>query len=361
MAALPPIGSRQASVSPRRELVDEYQIKRRAHEARLQAEREAVLNEAAANAEAERQRKMEFRRDIVAQMDERKQFRESQRREEMSPARGGILQASGDDALNKRLAKQKAREALLESEKNALEAKRVKEELRSREREAEADLHRKIIDERREEMEKERARKKELSDAIDRQKRSNEALEQQKLREKLMKLQEERKMADDIARLAKQQQQEDEDRARFEKKLLDDANSTTAKQSGREAIAEKDWERRQRQEYEESERLRKKNEAEGKVLAREQFKKDLEDDAMKRTEFFKTHTGLSDSLRSVSPRLQPRSPRNNDTALANAAKAEGEVLSVKQQQLKKQQEYREALERQISEHDARRRLELTKR
>lgn len=322
--------------TPRRELVHEYHLKLKANEEKLAAERQAVLDAAAAQAEAERQRKLEFKRDIVAQMEERKHFRETQRHEERSPARCGLMQSTTDDVTNKQLARQKAREALMESELKLRERRERKEKERANERDAEALLHRKLQEERQQELEKERLKKLELAKTIEKQKKAAESSVRDRSKERLTKLQQERKMADEMARLAQQQQYEDQERARQEKKIIAQVNCEVAQSSGRMNVAEKSSERQMRQELEEAEKRRKRQEQEDKLQAKLRLKQELESESQRRDEFNRTHAS------SIS------SPRNN-----NAAKALEEVSTLKQEQLNRQMEYRRALEQQIQERERR--------
>ncbi|CUG89404.1 Hypothetical protein, putative [Bodo saltans] len=345
MSSLPAISPRGRQESPRvntprKELVTEYTIKRRANEERLANDRQAFLDEAAARAESQRQRKLEFKKDIEAQIESQRRAKEAMRQDELSPTRGSIMQTVTDDASNKQLARQKARDALLQSEMALQERQKHKSTERERDQNEEAATHKKLQDERVTEMDADYLRRKALADSMAKDRKIAEKQRRERSLEREAKLKEERAIADEIALIAERQRYEDEQRARAEKKLIADVNAEVARNSGRLTGAEKAAERDMRREYEEAEKIRQRKELEDKAAARQRLHADIEADAQKRQEFSRTRS----SDRSLNSTLGSRS---GDRAAA-------EVNAVKQEQARRQKEYRAALEQQIQEHSRRR-------
>jgi hypothetical protein len=345
MSSLPAISPRgrqePARVNtPRKELVTEYTIKRRANEERLAKDRQAFLDEAAARAESARQRKMEFKKDIEAQIETQRRVKEANRADELSPTRGSIMQSVTDDASNKQLARQKARDALLQSELALQERQRHKSTERERDQGEESTTHKKLQDERLRELELDNQRRQALAESMAKDRQLADKQRRERSVERENKLKEERAAANEIALMAERQRYEDEQRARAEKKLIAEINAEVARNSGRQTGAEKAAEREMRREYEEAEKLRQRKEIEDKLAAKQRLHAEIEADAMKRQEFTRTRS----SDRSLNSTL---SSRSGDRAAA-------EVNAVKLEQARRQKEYRAALEQQINEHSRRR-------
>jgi hypothetical protein len=336
--------------TPRRDLVNEYTIKRKAHEEKLAKERQALLDEAAARNEAERRRKMQFKADIESQMESQRRLRDSHRQEQLSPTRGSIMQTVTDEASNKQLARQKAREALHQSELALKERNKQKQAERDREQNEEAALHQRLQEERAAELEADRLKRKALADAMERDRIAAEQQKRSRSKEREAKLKEERAMASRIAELDEKQRHEDDERARYEKRVIATVNADVARHSGRQSGAEKAAEREMRKEYEEAEKQRRHQEQEAKAAAKLRLRRELEMDASKRHELCRTHS-TERSLTS-SAINSPRKETNN------AARAAAEVNAVKDDQHRRQQEYRVALEQQILEHTRRHREEI---
>lgn len=333
-----------APVTPRRELVIDYKVKHKAHASRLEEQRRALLEDNIAQAEAERERKEAFRRDIEAQIEEQKANRDAQRADEKSPNRGSVMRSVGDEATNRQLARQKAREALLDSEVKLKELRLQKEAQRARDMEEETMLHKKSSADRMAELDADRKKRADNAEAMLKHKRESDQARRSQSKEREAKLKEERAAADQIALLAHQQRLRDEEVARYNKRIISDINAEVARNSGRRENQEKAAEREMRRELEENERKRQQQEHADKLAAKQRFREDIEADAEKRATF-----------RASSTDRKGLSPRNAHGGILGA---EAELAQVKAEQAKRQNEYREALERQIQEQARRRKEQL---